>query len=203
MKKMNPGPWEEGLLPHPQEDLAGSLLREAGLQEWELKSMAFFFFFWCNDIVLKLVMVEHTCEYSKKHWIVHFKWVNWKAFHTMTQVWPLWKKREKQGGLGRRSLRLQKSGQWSMLSCWLWCSSDILARGEGGLEGSMEQRGLGGGGAGWGSQGPGSTAAMFSSLALPKCLHIKSCPRTWLMRGKTLDPWLVNFSVCQNHWGFC
>lgn len=33
MKKMIPGPWEEGLLPCPQEDLASALLREAGLQE--------------------------------------------------------------------------------------------------------------------------------------------------------------------------
>lgn len=42
-----------------------------------------------------------------------------------------------------------------------------------------------------GGQGRGSTAAVFSSLALPKCLCIKSCPRTWLMTGETLDPWLV------------
>ena len=28
-----------------------------------------------NGLKLTMVMVEHICEFAKKHWIVHFKWI--------------------------------------------------------------------------------------------------------------------------------
>ena len=47
-------------------------------QGWEVMTKGYSMFFWGSEDVLNLivVVVAQLCQYTKNHWIVHFKWMN-------------------------------------------------------------------------------------------------------------------------------
>lgn len=50
-----------------------------GSEDWQIMAKVYGVSLWGDKNVLKVavVIIIHIYEYTKNHWILHFKWVNW------------------------------------------------------------------------------------------------------------------------------